>query len=206
MAIQSGAEAVKPPGGQRPDRPGARLLAQQQPRADREQDHGLGQDHPDVPGVSVDEQVLDLAGEPVAVHLGQVDSEDGQPEHAEGHQPGRQLRGEDDGQDREAELGRDEPVSPAGHQGGRHRDGQQQQTPAAGLDALPQAIRAWDPPPLPHQDEHDAPDRQRQHNRDMHDRRLLPYPVLIPSWPSRWAAAMGLRPRTEVGLGLPWRG
>jgi hypothetical protein len=109
----------------------------------------------------VDEQVLDLAGVPVVVRLGQHDPEDGQPEHPVGHQLGRQLRGEDDGQDREAQLGRDKPVRPAGHHGGGHRDGQQQQTPAAVPDAPPQAIWTRNPPSLPHQDERDAPDRQQ---------------------------------------------
>ena len=175
------ATAVEPPGGQRPDQPRVRRVPpQQQPQADHEQDAGLGQHRPEAPGSGprVDEQVLDPAGVPVAVRPGQHDPEDGQPEHAEGHQPGRQLRGEDDGQGRDAELGRDEPVRPAGHHGGRHRDGQQQQTQAAGLDAPRRP--SWPGTPC-FSRASTSPDRQHQHNRDKHDRRLLstrPAPIL----------------------------
>ena len=203
------ATAVTPPGGQRPGQPRARRARpQQQPQAGHEQSPGLGQHRPVAPGsgTRVDEQVLDLAGVPVVVRPGQHEPEDGQPEHADGHQLDGQLRGQDDGQDREAELGRDKAVSPAGHHGGRHRDGQQQQTRAAGPDAPPQAIRPRARRPRPRQDERDAPDRQQQHQREQHDHRLPSVPVrLAPSWPSRRAAAMGLRPRTGVVLGPPWR-
>ena len=68
----------------------------------------------------------------------------------------------------------------AGHDGGHHRDGQQQQAPAARPDVPPQASRTRARlPHLPHQDERDASEQQQRHQvRENHRRRLLSQAVL----------------------------